>query len=1118
MKIDFILSDTTKCATTNAIKTVVGLAEQNLFENYIVIVPETKSIIIEKEILNLSKTKSFLNIFVYSFVRLLDRFESIKRENLVSKQTCIILLRKIILENINKLTCYKKSAKMIGFAEKIYETIAQFKSCNITPEELKLTLIAKQDSLRLKLNDIILIYEEYEKALSARLYDDCDKLALISKLATSNEFLKSSNVFVVGFDNITPEMQLVLRDIAKNSKSITFSSVYFDDKRGNKYIQNNELYKKYKYIADSLKFPYIPKIYYSQKNHDLNIIAHNLFSQSNKIFISKGEVKIFEADSIKQEIDFVANTILREIDNGKRFKDMGVLALNLNDTYELIEECFDLYKIPYFINLPRKIDDNFLIKFVLLAFEIFIFHLQKEKVLEFISNPIFNIEDFDLLDSFINEVGINYFEFTDEKIFYKLKKYYDRDENIQLYEDEKIDLVDSNDFELINKKRNISSKIEKIAQILIKFQDFYKKFNELLKNSNKVCDYISAINYLFDYFSILKILPEISKFQRENDDRIGSQITELLPNKIDSFNNQLSTFLGDNEVTLTEFLSIYKTGFASTTINLSPLSIDCVIIQNNTDGFYNIKDMFLVGAVEGNFPTKITDTGIILDSELDETKALIGKPIEPKTVDINIREKFRAYEALLEPTEKLFITYSLKSITGKQTKPARIVNDIYKLFNEQIKYKKYEKSNYYNYDILEMRFAQKINQFQNSNADITEKNGINYYYSLLDDKLDLRLKSYIDSFFTKKSFYIIDSRQLFFAKKTTSVSKIQTYFDCPYKFFATYGINLKENKTAKANVLDVGIIIHRVAEFFAKGYKNYFKLNDDELKVVVKSLLDDAINANDFIIEKNKTLLTLLYDECYNLCKYMIFEQENSSFKIDKVEYYFSEENGIKIAISDDDYITIVGKIDRIDKFDDYVRVIDYKTGHISDNLKSIFYGTKIQLAIYLKAIQNYDSKKVASILYFPIHSSYSDEKELLDTYKMTGFVLDDVNIMMKMDHSVSETNLKSHIVPLTIKIDKKTNEITYSGRIRQKYSDFQFKDICDYVDELSKTATKEILSGYNEPSPISTSESEIPDSCTHCKLFGFCGLENSRNKFGRNISGNIDISSFSLEGDFTNE
>ena len=117
-----------------------------------------------------------MNIYVYSFMRLLSRIGGIKEEEIVSKQTCVMLLRKIILENIEKLSCYKKTAKTLGFAEKIYETIAQFKASSLSQADVENIAKSSTGALRSKMQDISLLYGLYEDALGDSLFDDCDKL------------------------------------------------------------------------------------------------------------------------------------------------------------------------------------------------------------------------------------------------------------------------------------------------------------------------------------------------------------------------------------------------------------------------------------------------------------------------------------------------------------------------------------------------------------------------------------------------------------------------------------------------------------------------------------------------------------------------------------------------------------------------------------------------------------------------------------------------------------------------------------------------------------------------------------------------------------------------------
>ena len=129
MNIKFILSDTNCGATSAALKEVISRAESDPFSNVLVLVPEPKSIAIERELLDLSKCGAFANVFVYSFVRLLSRIGGVSETELVSKQTSVMILRRLIFENLDKLSCYKKTAKSVSFAENIYETIESISQC-----------------------------------------------------------------------------------------------------------------------------------------------------------------------------------------------------------------------------------------------------------------------------------------------------------------------------------------------------------------------------------------------------------------------------------------------------------------------------------------------------------------------------------------------------------------------------------------------------------------------------------------------------------------------------------------------------------------------------------------------------------------------------------------------------------------------------------------------------------------------------------------------------------------------------------------------------------------------------------------------------------------------------
>ena len=73
MKMDFILSSTTEYAMKLALLDVLKKAETNKFQEYIVVVPETKTLYAERFLLENSKKHAFSNIYIYSFNRLLKK-------------------------------------------------------------------------------------------------------------------------------------------------------------------------------------------------------------------------------------------------------------------------------------------------------------------------------------------------------------------------------------------------------------------------------------------------------------------------------------------------------------------------------------------------------------------------------------------------------------------------------------------------------------------------------------------------------------------------------------------------------------------------------------------------------------------------------------------------------------------------------------------------------------------------------------------------------------------------------------------------------------------------------------------------------------------------------------
>jgi ATP-dependent helicase/DNAse subunit B len=277
------------------------------------------------------------------------------------------------------------------------------------------------------------------------------------------------------------------------------------------------------------------------------------------------------------------------------------------------------------------------------------------------------------------------------------------------------------------------------------------------------------------------------------------------------------------------------------------------------------------------------------------------------------------------------------------------------------------------------------------------------------------------------------------------------------------------------------------------------------------------------ILEINKTqniaVLNFISKEAVRLANYLFLEQQSSSFKNNAKlnEFEFSGNNAVKIRIDENTVVSIEGKIDRIDSFGDYIRIIDYKTGETESNLNSIYYGKKIQLVSYLSAIDKIKNNKVAGLLYFPIHSDFVKiQQKIKNNYKMQGFLLDDIDVVKYMDSSLSIDNIESMFVPIKLKNNKETREsgelqISY-GRTKAFMTEKEFEDIMVYTEKLCTKAASEILDGNITPSPIAKLSEKESSECSYCDFLGFCGREKSEFGNGRRCGGNVDTASFSLD------
>ena len=179
--------------------------------------------------------------------------------------------------------------------------------------------------------------------------------------------------------------------------------------------------------------------------------------------------------------------------------------------------------------------------------------------------------------------------------------------------------------------------------------------------------------------------------------------------------------------------------------------------------------------------------------------------------------------------------------------------------------------------------------------------------------------------------------------KAISASAINTYLDCPLKFYFSVVEGIREEEEVSETIeSDVfGSILHKVMEELYKSFQGKM-VTVDLLKAIRKdtALLTGAIArafASEFFkteVVRSLTGQNYLIGEMIRKYVEKILERDG---KLTPFVYIESERkiNGL-ISLSDHSEIRLKGFIDRVDKVLDAIRIIDYKSGSGTTTFSSI--------------------------------------------------------------------------------------------------------------------------------------------------------------------------------------
>ena len=154
--------------------------------------------------------------------------------------------------------------------------------------------------------------------------------------------------------------------------------------------------------------------------------------------------------------------------------------------------------------------------------------------------------------------------------------------------------------------------------------------------------------------------------------------------------------------------------------------------------------------------------------------------------------------------------------------------------------------------------------------------------------------------------------------------------------------------------------------------------------------------------------------------------------------------------------------------------VIDYKSGasaaHFSE--KDLYVGHKMQLPVYVKAVQDNYKMRPAGFYYFNMHNNFTDV-DADSVYVYNGRTLDDVDVVKNIDTALESG--RSETLGLKLNIDGSLSKT--GGKL---LSDEQFDNQIEYAFKLIQNAGNLMRQGYAAVNPYK-------GACSYCDYKDVC-------------------------------
>ncbi len=960
----------------------------------VLLVPEQYTLQAERDLIEDLNLKGLLTISVLSPSRLNQRVFDLaganERVRLDSKGRRVAVARALAVQREN-LQYYRRAADKMGFISAMGDLLSSFKDEGITREELQEAARQAGDSVMgMKLHDMALVMDTYEQFLSGRFADQADVLGDMLHRLPDSGLAADASIIVYGFDYLTAPLRQTVLALAQNAHSVEVLLV-----AGNQQDIDGDAFAPVLHSLNQLTKEATDRGISWQRRDmgDVPLEAPQDIQHLEKHFLAfkrppyEGQaqsVRLLAAPTPYAEAEYAAQQVKQALLGGMPPEKIVVLAGGMQQYGSLLQNRMEAYGVPVYLSVMT----HGAVRLLLGALRCVTSSYQTEEVEEIIRSgfsPLSEQEGWQLR-AYAQAYGIR------GRLW--------RAPFTRGGEEEKAQA------EQLRQKLIVP--VESLHQVLKKARDAAQSIEGVLA-------------FLEDVGAYETMESMEQRLLEENMLAEASQSRQVWKKLMETF-EQLHLLLGEERIPLGRFAKWLEAALEETEVSALPPRSGCVQLGEIGNLLpHNPQFVLMLGLNDGLLSTQDV---LLSDKEQDMAADSLNRKL-----GLNAREKERLrlldiWKALSSPTEKLLLSYALSQEDGTVLRPLSQM----KALRALLPYVTQEGGAFFSAETAwplapSPALSRLANMMKEENLpDIwrqawTYLQGEDEWKNKADMVLSAARGEEPPRFLPQAEAYQL------FDTDTLSASRMESHARCPFMHFVDYGLRPEKSREWKVERQDAGSFYHEAMEAFSYlaarhgGWPDIDKQECQRLmEAALKPLTQDWENRPYGDSPRAKASSRRYVDACQRMAWTLTKGMQQSMFRVEQAEMSFGGQGGlapIVLTLPDGSHVKVTGKMDRVDSCEkegqQYLRVVDYKSGKSYFDPTDVYAGLQLQLLIYLQALlEEYPGAIPAGLFYQKVDdpliredgdiSDQQAEDAITKELRLKGLVLKDAEVFRMMD------------------------------------------------------------------------------------------------------------------------